>query len=143
LFECLSGVCSFERSKSRKLTLSLLFASAFQKDTDSVVVMPTSEPPIATFDLFELLVDKSEGLRRSDSIGDMESPQYKASSWLLELYGDQIQPVQEATVVETFALATLYHATNGTRWFNSDNWLSLTKPTCSWYLKGINCNNHN
>jgi hypothetical protein len=107
------------------------------------MISPTSEPPIAMFDLFELLVDKSEGLRRSDSNGDMESPQYKAFSWLLELYGDQIQPVQEATVVETFALATLYHATNGTRWFNSDNWLSLTKPTCSWYLKGINCNNHN
>jgi hypothetical protein len=53
------------------------------------MISPTSEPPIATFDLFELLVDKSEGLRRSDSNGDMESPQYKAFLWLLELYGDQ------------------------------------------------------
>jgi hypothetical protein len=58
--------------------------------SDNYTMIPQmSEPLIATVDLFELLADKSEGLGRSDSNGDMESPQYRAFLCLLKLCGDQ------------------------------------------------------
>ena len=41
-------------------------------------------------------------------------------------------------LVQRFALAVVYFATDGTHWFDNTNWLSWNHPVCQWYSNSSN-----
>lgn len=69
-----------------------------------------------------------------DKLEDPDSPQSKAYAWLLEdLRLTNFDIEQEWRVLQRFALSTLYYATKGYNWTNSENWLSHEHHECTWY----------
>jgi Leucine-rich repeat (LRR) protein len=65
------------------------------------------------------------------ALADIHSAQFRAYAWLVadESYA-QVYIVQR--LLQRYALATLYFATNGPHWLNNDKWLSLSHE-CDWY----------
>lgn len=69
----------------------------------------------------------------------------EAFTWLAET--DTWEPPEDATNAESlwlerYAMATIYHSTNGDMWTNNDSWLS-EKPVCDWLMRDwdlVRCN---
>lgn len=68
------------------------------------------------------------------------SPQYQAYLFLHRTYGTELPPTQ--VLLQEYALATLYYATNGPEWTESSHWLNATSSICSWFTKEPACNQH-
>ena len=69
---------------------------------------------------------------------DAETPQYLAYQWTLN---DTTAPTGNSNysdwqIVQRFALATIYYATDGDAWFNNTNWLDHDVDECQWFSKG-------
>jgi hypothetical protein len=58
---------------------------------------------------------------------DIDSPQYQAFLWLSSM--NMFTPSNSLN--ETYALVTMYHATDGDNWINNKNWLE-SEDTCEW-----------
>jgi hypothetical protein len=61
----------------------------------------------------------------------------EAFTWLAET--DTWEPPEDATNAESlwlerYAMATIYHSTNGDMWTKNDSWLS-EKPVCDWFMR--------
>ena len=59
-------------------------------------------------------------------------PYIKAAAWLTNVDSTNVQQ----DVIQRFALAVIFHTTNGASWKNSTNWLSSAYH-CEWY--GVTC----
>lgn len=65
------------------------------------------------------------------------SPQEAALEWLIgDITGEGCDNLDEAMIIQRFALAVFYYSTGGDEWYNNDRWLS-SADECSWY--GIDC----
>jgi hypothetical protein len=71
-----------------------------------------------------------------DTLTDMTTPQGKAFLWLVDEDPAQVDPCTYPTILERFALATLYFATGGDSWTVSTEWMTATEE-CSWF--GVTC----
>lgn len=66
-------------------------------------------------------------------LSNTSSPQYKALAWLSDQDYPADQPIQDTLdLQERFALAVLYHATNGDNWIDAGSWLTPGLPICNW-----------
>jgi len=118
---CFEG---YDKSGSSSLTSSGLDAN--KQETSHSVQQDDSS------DLKNMLMAASsdEGV----ALMDINSPQFHAYAWLA---GD-VSSSQEATtysterVLQRYALAVLYFATNGVNWSMSDGWLTF-EDECTWY----------
>ncbi|CAB9498165.1 Leucine Rich Repeat [Seminavis robusta] len=89
---------------------------------------PTPAPTTLQGSWLALLPDESVHAITDDP----ESPQSKAWQWLLQDY-DLLPYYNHARVVQKFALATLYYATEGSNWAIQTNWLNRSVHECNWY----------
>lgn len=87
---------------------------------------PTSS--ISEEALVEFLSDISSD--NGAALQDPTSPQYAAMQWLLS--SDNIGVYKDSTLIQRYALATLYYATGGEQWTDSTSWLTDV-PECAWY----------
>ena len=88
-------------------------------------------PPSATpFNqtLFQLVESLSPD--GGQALHDVASPQYAAFQWLQSSVNSGI--TNQQTLVQRYALASLYYSTYGDKWFNSTGWLSKTDE-CKWF----------
>lgn len=92
--------------------------------------------PSVTEQLFRLIIPVS-----GDSILVEGTPQYFAFQWLastpniFDIYLNE-------RILQRFALATLYHATDGSSWTDNEGWLSEANE-CTWFMaptQESNCN---
>jgi len=63
---------------------------------------------------------------------DISSPQFRAYAWLVEDSEFGGGYTDEKRLLQRYALATLYFATNGVHWTKSDNWITLADE-CDWF----------
>ena len=67
------------------------------------------------------------------SIEEEGTPQARAYDWLL---GDpKWQDYSDKRIVQRFAMATMYFATNGNDWVRDTGWLAYNVSECDWYHK--------
>ena len=64
------------------------------------------------------------------ALKDISTPQYRALLWLAE--ERFFQQWDDPTLLQRFALVTLYYATNGQEWSDSSGWLEFSQTECSW-----------
>lgn len=76
-----------------------------------------------------------------DALVDSTSPQFRALDWIANRDSYQINP-SDPLLIQRYALAVLYFATNGVGWKNQLNWLSGVHE-CQWTGDGgvRKCNN--
>lgn len=60
------------------------------------------------------------------------SPQTLALQWLLQ--DPFLERYPDWRILQRFAMATMYHATRGTSWWNNEGWMSYNHE-CSWFSK--------
>jgi hypothetical protein len=94
---------------------------------------PSSTPHVVAGDASSELKSLLSGASSDEgaALRDIHSPQFRAYAWLVadETYA---QGYVAARLLQRHALATLYFATGGPHWLNSDMWLSLLDE-CEWY----------
>jgi hypothetical protein len=108
-----------------------------------VVTPPTLSPTTST------PVDGCSNVTRAETIAaqlmditdigllsDVTSPQGQAFSWLVEVDTGLADPCTYPTILDRYALATLFFATGGSSWTTSTGWLT-DEYECSW--SGITC----
>lgn len=66
------------------------------------------------------------------ALQDPGSPQSKAYSWLHQ--DPNWETYNQQTLLERFALATVYFSTGGENWKQNNNWLSYDVETCAWFF---------
>ena len=104
--------------------------------------------PKAADDAYVLLSPREEALmtilKQVSPAGfdDKESAQYKAMDWLLHADSMQLTPsatISNERIVQRYALAVFFHATNGPNSWSKNNW--LVGDECSnQYWTGMSCN---
>ena len=79
------------------------------------------------------LVLQEESISSRDVFEDATSPQRKALEWI---YDDNSTTWNHEglnkVLLQRFGLATIYFATDGTKWVNGTNWLSKYDHECTW-----------
>jgi len=78
--------------------------------------------------VYELIIAQYPG--GAPALADASSPQRMAFQWLKSTANDGIPLGQR--LLQRYALATLFYATQGNGWTTSSSWLSQTNE-CSWY----------
>jgi hypothetical protein len=73
-------------------------------------------------------------LRRSEALAnrDLSSPPYQAYLYVNTIYYQQnsLSPADQVALLESFIIATLYHATDGALWTKGgDDWMSMTQTS--------------
>ncbi|CAB9510720.1 leucine rich repeat [Seminavis robusta] len=63
-----------------------------------------------------------------------QSPQSRAFEWLLE-DSHKLPFYEDSRIIQKFALATFYYATNGDHWYTNTNWLNHSTHECEWFLQ--------
>jgi hypothetical protein len=74
----------------------------------------------------DFLTEKSEALANRD----LSSPQYQAYLFVNLIYYQQnsLSPADQVALLDSFVIATLYHATNGANWTKGgDDWMPMTQ----------------
>ncbi|CAB9498138.1 Leucine Rich Repeat [Seminavis robusta] len=89
---------------------------------------PSQAPTTLASSLLTLLPDETVRAIADDE----ESSQSKAWQWLLQDY-ELLPYYKNARVVQKFALATLYYATEGSNWAVKTSWLNHSIHECDWY----------
>lgn len=64
---------------------------------------------------------------------DPQSAPALASAWLLE--DPSVHDYPDWRLIQRFALATFFYATNGPEWFKNERWLSHGHHECDWFLQ--------
>mmetsp|Transcript_33660 Transcript_33660/g.81607 ORF Transcript_33660/g.81607 Transcript_33660/m.81607 type:complete len:589 (+) Transcript_33660:212-1978(+) len=75
-------------------------------------------------------------LAENAPLEDLSSPQAIALQWLSEDTYVTKTKAHDPFVAQRYALAVMYHTTNGTQWANSDGWMT-NEGYCNWY--GVQC----
>ncbi|CAB9505749.1 Leucine Rich Repeat [Seminavis robusta] len=68
------------------------------------------------------------------ALGDADSHQSRAYQWLLQ-DSDHLPTYSDERIIQKFALASLYFATDGNGWEDNTNWLNHSIHECSWFQK--------
>ena len=68
---------------------------------------------------------------KGQALVNIHTPQFRAYAWLVT-DSSYAQGYTTQRLLQRYALATLYHSTNGPLWRNSDKWMSLSDE-CDWY----------
>jgi Leucine-rich repeat (LRR) protein len=64
------------------------------------------------------------------ALSDLNSPQFRAATWLA---GNQnLFLMEKRSLIQRYALATLYYSTGGDQWFTNNKWLTDSNE-CEWY----------
>jgi hypothetical protein len=66
------------------------------------------------------------------------SPQYQAYLCLDRRYGTELPATQ--VLLQEYALATLFYATNGPEWTENSHWFDVNNSVCSWFTTEPSCN---
>ncbi|CAB9514205.1 Leucine Rich Repeat [Seminavis robusta] len=115
------------------ILLAILIPRTGPTKTATIIVPPpapiTAAPTSAQGFLLSLL---DKGTLRA--MEDTNSPQFKAHEWLLE-DSDQLPFCSKERLIQKFALATLYFATNGDHWEENTHWLNHSIHECEWFQK--------
>ncbi|CAB9497719.1 Leucine Rich Repeat [Seminavis robusta] len=103
--------------------------------TDAPSLLPDSEVPVSLEDqVLSLLPPETiTNIQTGGSSNQSLTPQAQAFQWIMQdpaigIYSDE-------RIIQRFALATLYHATNGPEWFQNNHWLNYTKHECEWFAR--------
>ncbi|CAB9516496.1 Leucine Rich Repeat [Seminavis robusta] len=99
-------------------------AEAIEVATSNPSQAPTSISA-ATLALFPLNIT-------AKILEDPDSPQARAFDWLME-EGDKLESLSEDRIIQKFALAALFFATNGNTWKTNTSWLSHSVHECDWH----------
>jgi hypothetical protein len=110
--------------------------------TEAPTTAPSTEAPTTTpsasglSDLIVLLSDLWPDGR--SALSDLSSPQFRAAQWLSE--EPNFGSYSDRRTLQRYVLATMYFATKGDQWTNSDGWLT-TENECNWYSTNVGiCN---
>jgi len=114
-------------SPSQDPSSELSVPSPSQTPSSELPVSSPSQVPLSEL-LSSVSFDGGEALRNSST------PQYRAMEWLkndriLKLFSNE-------TLIQRYALATLYYSTNGISWLNHTGWLNSGNE-CEWF--GVTC----
>lgn len=100
--------------------------------TATITASPTLAPTGMEGYLLSLLPSATaEGIRQQVP----DSAQGQAFRWLLEDIGTSNPNLPEARILQRFALATLYYATIGEGWAESQHWMDHGIHECYWFNK--------
>lgn len=69
-------------------------------------------------------------------LNDPGSSQGMAAQWLLNTDPAQVDPCTYSTILQRYALTTMYFSTNGDEWVDTTGWLTGTNE-CTWF--GVSC----
>jgi hypothetical protein len=73
------------------------------------------------------------------ALQEQSTPQNNALNWLAN--NTNIDSYPAAKKIQRYALATLFFSTNGTSWYEKDEWMSNSNE-CLWYNSGLSvCTN--
>ncbi|CAB9511129.1 Leucine Rich Repeat [Seminavis robusta] len=105
---------------------------------DFSATTPTRAPsPAASTTLHGSILDLLPQCTVRSIEEDPESPQAQAFQWLWDdiEQGDYLydSSEEEGQMIQRFALATLYFATNGDLWTTNSNWLNHSVHECDWF----------
>jgi len=132
-----------KRMKKRKILLALIFfvvlpsiiigitVPIVQKSKDcncEETLAPSQSPSISMSGLEDLLVQVSAD--DGDAFMADNTPQSQAFDWLIS--GTISRSSTETRVVQRYALATIYFATEGDRWSVNSGWLT-DNDECEWF----------
>ncbi|CAB9531189.1 Leucine Rich Repeat [Seminavis robusta] len=121
------------------IVLVVIVSQSQKADAEATLTVSPSQVNLAalTFSPTSSLQGYIYGILPDYTIGaldELESPQSKAFTWLLEdLSLTSYYVEQEWRVLQRFAFATLYYSTGGPYWTKNDNWLSHVHHECTWY----------
>ena len=73
---------------------------------------------------------ESKSTDKGAALMDISSPQFHSYAWLVEDTADGWYA--DERMLQRYALGTLYFATNGVHWSNSENWIT-SADECAWY----------
>lgn len=145
-----------ESSSSTEEVVTSPTIAPFEKATESpttsptVVTDPTLSPVVsaggATEGPTQSIVDEGEmylrnlvldtGITTDDDLNDEISPQSRALAWMVESFSSSFPDWQ---LVQRYALATFFFATEGDNWNENEGWLT-DLPECEW-LSPSDCYN--
>lgn len=113
---------------------------------DSRGVSTQVAPPSNTTFLALPIDDRLEALLPEytlhPALNDPESPQARAYDWVVRdpkmavVENEDYYVYSDERLLQRFALATFYFATNGPQWGRSDKWLDYSIHECEWYSHG-------
>ena len=111
-------------------SLAESIAPSMSSSESPTASLSTNLPSLSTNlqDLVEFLSSVSPD--GGAALSNPSSPQYNAAKWLSE--EPSFVSYSEGKTLQRYALATLYFATNGGQWTNSDGWLT-ERNECNWY----------
>ncbi|CAB9510286.1 Leucine Rich Repeat [Seminavis robusta] len=114
------------------LLLVFLLAEGPYEETKIVSSTPPTQAP--SFDPQQHMFDALPN-GTVDAIDDPLSPQSLAFQWLSN--DPKYLNYTTDRLVQRFALATLYYATNGNEWRNNTRWLSYEHHECQWFAMDL------
>lgn len=110
-------------------------SSSSSSSTNSLSTKNNGAPKKATTESehkYVMIKNVVEPLSGKAAIESTTTPQYKALSWMSN---DDTMPMNAnitSAIIQRYAIATLYFATNGHLWTNSYNFLDSSKSECEW-----------
>jgi hypothetical protein len=99
---------------------------------------PTPSPQEVLKELEGLL--SSVSLDNGTALRTASTPQNDALNWLAN-NNTNLNLYSNATKIQRYALATLFFSTNGTSWYEKDEWMSNSNE-CLWYNNGSSLCTH-
>ena len=96
---------------------------------ESPTASPTPAPTLSPLqeNVMELLVGNLP-TEMQQTLDDKSSPQYQAFLWLSTV--ENVLDTERYQILQKYALATFYYATNGNDWVRNDGWLDVTGDPC-------------
>ncbi|CAB9500028.1 Leucine Rich Repeat [Seminavis robusta] len=119
------------------IVISLVLALGSGSSSDEKTMAPQiniSDEAQAPIDLDEHVKNllPEESIR---AMAQIDSPQAKAFQWIVE--DQNLLMLSDDRILQRYALATLYHATNGDEWALNDYWLNHNVHECQWFGKDV------
>jgi tetrahydromethanopterin S-methyltransferase subunit B len=101
------------------------------------VVLPSepTTPESTTPDVFLNDLLSSISSDGGEALSNTSTPQNKALEWLAD--DTNLESSSNETIIQRYALATLYYSTNGDSWDNNTLWLDSGEECSGWY--GLEC----
>jgi hypothetical protein len=123
------GVVVGRSSAESTMSLTLSSSPSLVPSTE-----PSSAPSISTAPsfAFEVLLTRSLPTSTQDAILVEDTPEAQAVEWLQD--DRVVSNYTELVLLQRFALATLYYATDGDNWRHNDGRLDYDVAECEWFF---------